>query len=63
MVMDSSKDHGVRMPTALMDVGDHVDELPRNIPRNWLTDTEEVMPRQIFHDAVLNLHAQHPKTI
>ena len=61
-VMDSSDDHGITMPTALMDVGHHFDEVPRNIRRNRSTK-EEVMPREILHDVVLNLHAQRPKTI
>ena len=61
--MDSSDDHGITMPTALMDVGHHFDEVPRNIRRNWSTYTDEVLPREILHDVVLNLHAQRPKTI
>jgi hypothetical protein len=59
---DSSDDHGIAMPTALMDVGHHFDEVPRNIRRNRSTK-EEAMPREILHDVVLNLHAQRPKTI
>ena len=62
VAMDSSDDHGITMPTALMDVGHHFDEVPRNIRRNRSTK-EEVMPREILHDVVLNLHAQRPKTI
>ncbi len=62
VAMDSSDDHGITMPTALMDVGHHFDEVPWNIRRNWSTE-EEVMPREILHEVVLNLHAQRPKTI
>jgi hypothetical protein len=34
VVMDSSNNHGITAPTALMDVGHHVDDLPRNLQRN-----------------------------
>ena len=62
VAMDSSDDHGIAMPTALMDVGHHFDEVPRNIRRNR-SSKEEITPREILHDVVLNLHAQRPKTI
>ncbi len=63
MAMESSDDHGITMPTALMDIGHHFDEVPRNNRRKilWSTFTdEEIMPREILPDIVLNLHAQRP---
>jgi hypothetical protein len=57
VAMESSDDHGITMPTALMDVGHHFDEVPRNnrrkIVRSTFTD-EEIMPREILRDIVLN---------
>ena len=63
VAMESSNDHGITMPTALMDVGHHFDEVPRNSRRKILRSTftdEEIMPREMLRDIVLNLHAQRP---
>ena len=63
VAMESSNDHGITMPTALMDVGHHFDEVLRNSRRKILRSTftdEEIMPREMLRDIVLNLHAQRP---
>ncbi len=63
MAMESSDDNGITMPTALMDIGHQLDEVPRNNRRKILRSTftdEEIMPREILRDIVLNLHAQRP---
>jgi hypothetical protein len=62
---DGSNDHGITMPTALMDVGHHFDEVPRRIqrgPQTKNTNENQIMPREILHDIVLRSHARRPNT-
>ncbi len=62
---DGSNDHGITMPTALMDVGHHFDEVPPRIQCYWWTNNtneDQIMLREMLHDVVLHLHAWHPNT-
>ena len=58
---DVGNTNSIFMPTALMDVGHHFDEIPQSIRHYWQTSNDEmIMPREILHDIVMHAHAQHP---
>ena len=64
MALEDSNVHRIPMPTTLMDVGHHFEELPRIARRNRsVNDTtggEESMPRFLLHNVVLNSHSIRP---
>ncbi len=64
MVMENSNDHRMLMPTTIMNVGHHFDDIPRTIQRDWVADNtgKENTPRKMLHDVVLNSHLRSPNT-
>ena len=54
--------HNMSMPTSLMDVGHHFDDVPRSLRRNLLRHkvSEEDLPRTKLHDKVCRMHARRP---
>ena len=65
VALEDSNVHRIPMPTTLMDVGHHFEEVPRIARRNRRVNNttgggEEDMPRFLLHDVVLNLHSRRP---
>ena len=58
--MDHSNVHDIAMPTALMDVGHHFDDVPRSYRRTRRKGSEEDLPRTKLHDKVCRMHACRP---
>ena len=60
--MEFSSVHNMSMPTSLMDVGHHFDDVPRSLCQNLLRRklSEEDLPRTKLHDKVCHMHARRP---
>ena len=58
--MEFSNVHNMSMPTSLMDVGHHFDDVPRSLRRSRRKLSEEDLPRTKLHDKVCRMHARRP---
>ena len=58
--MEFSNVHNMSMPTSLMDVGHHFDDVPRSLRRSRRNLLEEDLPRTKLHDKVCRMHARRP---
>ena len=58
--MEHSNVHDIAMPTALMDVGHHFDDVPRSSCCTCHKGSEEDLPRTKLHDKVCRMHACRP---
>ena len=57
VALENSNEHRIAIPTTHMDVGYHVDDMPRTARHNI---GEDEMPREILEDIVLNSHLRQP---
>jgi hypothetical protein len=64
VALEDSNVHRIPMPTTLMDVGHHFEEVPRIARRNRHVNNtpggDESMPRFLLHNVVLNSHSWRP---
>ena len=62
VTLEDSNNHRISMPTTLMDVCHHFEDVPRTARHNRVINTtvEEDMPRNLLHDVALNSHLQRP---
>ena len=58
--MEHSNVHNITMPTALMDVGHHFDDVARTTRRPRRKHSEDELPRTKLHDKVCRMHACRP---
>jgi len=58
--MEHNDLHNIAMPTALMDVGHHFDDVPRSSCRTCRKVLEEDLPRTKLHYKVCQMHACRP---
>jgi hypothetical protein len=56
--MEHNDVHNISLPTSLMDVGHHFDDVPRSVCRNRRKLSEEDLPRTKLHDKVCCMHAR-----
>jgi hypothetical protein len=58
--MDHSNVHNISMPTVLMDVGHHFDDVPRSLRCPSLKLSDDDLPWKKLHDKVCSMHACRP---